>query len=883
MPFCISCGTQNPDIAKFCLACGTPLAAAPPPAPPAEEERKPITALFVDIVGSTSRAEGLDPEDVLAYLDPYYARLRAVLERHGGTVEKFIGDAVVALFGAPLAHEDDPERAVRAGLGILDELVALSEEDPDGRISVRVGITTGEVIVALGAKISEGQGMAWGDVMNTAARVQSAAPVDGVLVDERTYLATRNAIRYEEHEPIQAKGKAEPVQVWVAAGIEAAGGSAAAGGRLVGRDDEVARVMALWETVRDSGSGRAVLVGEPGIGKSRLVAEVVARTDAVVYTGRCLSYGEGITYWPIIEVLRQAAGITAGDDGATVAAKLDRMLAALPTSEVDEVRTIAVAISHLLGTGTTPRGTYAAAEVSAAELQWGLRRVFELLSRDRPSVLVVEDLHWAEPTLVELLTSFSTIQSPLLVLATARHEVRERAPEFLHEGPRAIAVALDPLTEEQSAALADETLAAAGIDPASARRLLENAGGNPLFLEESVRMLVDAAAAGDHVDLETMLVPTSVQALIGARLDALPPVEKRLGQRASVAGTVFWSGAAAALSATADDPDPLLDALELREVIRNHPTTTVAGEREWEFRPGLIRDVAYGRLPKGRRVGLHVVFADWLCAIAGSDGEQVEIVAYHLEQACLLAREVGRVDAPPPVERAVAALQSAGEKAESREGVREAHRYYERALELAPEDAEETRLELRLLLARTSIALGELDEAADELRVVAEAAAAGRRLDLRCDALIWLANIAGKRGQAREVGPYIQQAQGLASAIGDRRLMIRAGFESAQWESWFGGPVAQIQESIALAAEEGDLALQIEGNMRVGVLLFNAARLVEAAAPFERCLALAQEMGSVRYSARATYALGVLARYAGALAEAEGLLLRAREWLERTG
>src|SRR5215218_2335852 len=345
MPVCGGCGTENPDVAKFCLACGTPLVVAPPP----EEERKPITALFVDIVGSTSRAEGLDPEDVLALLDPYYARLRAVLERHGGTVEKFIGDAVVALFGAPLAHEDDPERAVRAGLGILDERVALSEEDPDGRISVRVGITTGEVIVALGAKISEGQGMAWGDVMNTAARVQSAAPVDGVLVDERTYLATRKAIRYEAHEPIQAKGKAEPVQVWVAAGIEAAKGSAAAGGRLVGRDDELARVIALWETVRDSVSGRAVLVGEPGIGKSRLVAEVVARTDAVVYTGRCLSYGEGITYWPMIEVLRQAAGITAGEDGASVAAKLDSMLAGLPTSEVDEVRTVAVAISHLLG------------------------------------------------------------------------------------------------------------------------------------------------------------------------------------------------------------------------------------------------------------------------------------------------------------------------------------------------------------------------------------------------------------------------------------------------------------------------------------------------------------------------------------------------------
>src|SRR4051812_10221601 len=425
MPFCISCGTQNPDIAKFCLACGTPLAAAPPPAQSAEEERKPITALFVDIVGSTSRAEGLDPEDVLALLDPYYARLRGVLERHGGTVEKFIGDAVVALFGAPLAHEDDPERAVRAGLAILDEIAALNEEDPDSRLSVRVGITTGEVIVALGAKVAEGQGMAWGDVMNTAARVQSAAPVDGVLVDERTYETTRRTIDYSDHDSIAAKGKTEPVRVWVAERVGAERRRGLSEGRLVGRDAELGRLLELWERVRAGGAGRAVLVGEAGIGKGRLVAETAARTDAAVYEGRCLSYGEGITYWPVAEVVRAAAGIATSDHGPAVDAKLETLLSSLPTDNLDELRTIASALANLVGAGATPRGTYAVTQLSQTELHWGIRRAFELLARDRPSLLVVEDVHWAEPTLVELLESFASIRSPLLLLTTARHEIRE--------------------------------------------------------------------------------------------------------------------------------------------------------------------------------------------------------------------------------------------------------------------------------------------------------------------------------------------------------------------------------------------------------------------------------------------------------------------------
>ena len=345
MAICAQCGTDNPDIAKFCMACASPLAAdTPPPEPPRRhEERRPVTAVFVDIVGSTSRAEQLDPEDVLALLAPYYERLRRVLEQHGGSVEKFIGDAVVALFGAPIAHEDDPERAVRAGLAIIGAIDALNEEDPSRELRVRVGVTTGEAIVALEARIGEGQGMAWGDVLNTAARLQSAAPVNGVLVDERTYRACRGAIEFEDAEPITAKGKAEPVPVWVAVGVHESPGRRSAETSFVGRAAELERLMTAWNRVTATDKpGFAIVVGEPGLGKSRLLHEVSARAEgADVRVGNCLPYGEGITYFPIVQIMRDAAGILVGDPIEVVSAKLDVFLDRLPLDDLDQLRTIA--------------------------------------------------------------------------------------------------------------------------------------------------------------------------------------------------------------------------------------------------------------------------------------------------------------------------------------------------------------------------------------------------------------------------------------------------------------------------------------------------------------------------------------------------------------
>src|SRR5215208_1310088 len=454
MPVCTSCGEENPAKFRLCGFCGTPLPAASAVATPPEEERKLVSVVFTDIVGSTARAEGLDPEDVRAMLVPYHARVRAELERHGGTVEKFIGDAAVAIFGAPNAHEDDPERAVRAALAIKDAIAELNASDDWLDLHIRTGVNTGEAIVMLDAKVNEGEIMAAGDVMNTAARIQSAAPVDGVLVSEETYRATRHVIEFREHEPIHAKGKSAPVPVWEVAGAkEETARRATSRVRLVGRDAELESLLEAWrETVHEGKPGLAVVLGNAGIGKTRLLEEFAQRIDgAALHWGRCLSYGEGITYWPIVEIMRDAAGIAHDDSGEAISLKLGNLLFGLPTDAMDELRTMAAALANLVGAPHTPEQTYSATEITQAELHWGIRRMIELRAVERPVVLVLEDLHWAEPTLLELVDYIvAGAQTPIFVIASARPELAEAEPATLLGGPRRQTLALDALSENDS-------------------------------------------------------------------------------------------------------------------------------------------------------------------------------------------------------------------------------------------------------------------------------------------------------------------------------------------------------------------------------------------------------------------------------------------------
>ena len=887
MILCPACGQENPDGFAFCGACGNRLA-APEPAP--EEERKVVTALFTDIVGSTATAAALDPEDVHARLAPYYARVRKELEAFGGTVEKFIGDAVVAVFGAPVAHEDDPERAVHAALAITRAIAELNEEDSWLDLHIRTAVHTGEALVVPAARAVEGEGQASGDVMNTAARIQGGAPIDGIVVGEGTYRATAHAFEYRELEPVEAKGKTEPIPIWEVLAEKAAPQRPAVRTPLVGRDEELAYLTDFWSrTLEERGAHLVTLVGLPGMGKSRLLLALSEHAELGGSTlwGRCVPYGEGITYWPIAEILEERARIKQSDDPATVATKLGALLDGLGTDDLDELRTMAAALANLIGAPTTPRGTYEATEISQAELHWGIRRVLRLLAEDRPLLIVLEDLHWAEPTLLELvLYLVEEDVGPILVVCSSRPELADVQPPFLLEDDRRHVRTLEALSDEDSESLLGSLLGAdAGSDAMS--KLLEAAAGNPLYLEELVGMLADS---GFEVggDVATMPVPESLQALIGARLDGLAPREKRVSQHSSVAGSVFWAGAVSHLQGSHEGVTDSLETLERRDFVYENRPSSVVGDREYAFRHILIRDVAYDRLPKGRRAELHARFVDWLREISvGAEDEFVEVAAYHLEQACLLARSVARSPIEPPIMAAAQALGRAGEKAKGRGGMREADRYYVRALDLLDDRLSETALDFRVRRAFTRNRLGEVTNAMEDLVAAAEDAVTTGHDGIRGTALAWLGQIELNRGRIVEARGHLTEAHQIACRTGDRTLEVRAVYRlaalSGDYDGEFERAIADTRAGLQLAEELGDRSLQIEGRLRLAFFLENIGELARAQEELERCLELSKAAGSLGDDAQATYLLGLVRYYRGAPDEAEELGLRAREWLERTG
>ncbi|CAN5168168.1 hypothetical protein BH09ACT13_BH09ACT13_07170 [soil metagenome] len=421
---CPACGSKNGEGAKFCSECGNALAVAPAPT---REERKVVSCLFCDLVGFTARAERMDPEDVRRLLQPYHARLRSELERHGGTVEKFIGDAVMAVFGAPKAHEDDPERAVRAALAIRE---ALAEE---GELEVRIGITTGEALIALGARPEAGEGMASGDVVNTAARLQAAAPVGSILVDDTTYHATERAVEYGETPPVEAKGKTAPIPVWKAlrararVGVERVGGAA-----LVGRDQELTLLReTLVRVMRERRPQLVTLVGVPGIGKSRLVYELFQTIETgefgIVFwrRGGSLPYGEGVTFWALSEMVKAQAGILESDSSEQAGARLHEAVERYVTDPT-EASWVERHLQPLAGLeAEEPSAGDRRGEAFAA---W--RRFFEALAEERPLVLVFEDLHWADDALLDFVDYLVEWASgvPILAVCTSRPELLSRRP-----------------------------------------------------------------------------------------------------------------------------------------------------------------------------------------------------------------------------------------------------------------------------------------------------------------------------------------------------------------------------------------------------------------------------------------------------------------------
>jgi class 3 adenylate cyclase/tetratricopeptide (TPR) repeat protein len=900
MPFCTACGTENLAEARFCFACGAAIVEAPRSAEPSEE-RKVITAIFVDLVGSTARSEQLDPEDVKALVAPYHARVRGELEAHGGTFEKFSGDAILALFGTPKAHEDDPERAVRAALAVREGIAGLNDEDEWLDLHIRVGVHTGEALVMLGARPSEGEWSAAGDVLNTAARIQSAAPTDGILVSRTTYLATKDSFLFRGAEPVRAKGKTEPVEVWeVTEAVDGAGPKPRGETPLVGRDTELDELVEFADSVhQDRVAGLAAIVGAPGIGKSRLLLEVVRRLEGRfdVHWGKCLSYGEGITYWPVTEIVKSAAGIRQSDDRETASARLDDLLSTVASEDLDELRTIASALSNLMGIPTTPRGTYATSEISQAELHWGIRRTLQLLATQKPTAVVIEDLHWAEPTLLELIAYVLAGESdvPLLFVCTARPELDDDAPGLLGREGRRRTVDLQTLDPEQAAALlTDLTGDAALAETPFAAALIANAGGNPLFLEETVQMLRDEGLLDlerwQGEEMSDVPIPTSVQGLISSRLDRLETKEKQLAHHASVIGAIFWANAVAHLGAadgvTPEDPQPGLAELERRDFVAHFKFSSVAGDEEYAFKHILMRDVAYGQVPKGRRAQLHLGFSDWVKGLPSSADEFVEIVAWHLEQACLLSREVARSPIEPPVREAAETLADAARRAERRESLREAHRYYTRALDVLGDEHADLRVRLRLHRADMAMMLGRLQEATDELLEVVDHAAELSRPDVESEALLLLGDIDQRQGRPAEAHERLREAEKLARSTEEARLQARVAFVLNTFVGDYLGKYEEVIENlrsaIATAEEIDDRALAAEGHLRLAALLVSHD-LAAAEPELRRCLEIAADLGSHRIEAEATSWLGVLTYYRGRPVEAEQLCLQARTWFERTG
>jgi class 3 adenylate cyclase/tetratricopeptide (TPR) repeat protein len=660
------------------------------------EERKVVSVLFADIVGFTSRAEQLDPEDVRALLAPYFARLRTELERFGGSVEKFIGDAVVAVFGAPVAHEDDPERAVRAALAIRDWVLA---EQSD--LQLRIAVNTGEALVALGGRQNLGEGIATGDVMNTASRLQAAAPVNGVLVGDATYRSTNRVIVYRDAPAISAKGKSVPVRVWEAIGPRSRPGSEVAsttGAPLIGRVAELdALKQALEHVRRDRVPQLMTIAGVPGIGKSRLVAELFRDIDedpneiVLWRQGRSLPYGDGVTFWALGEMVKAQAGILETDSPEQAEQKLhDSVRAVIPES--DGAQWIEGHLRPLAGLGTaTATGSERAEEAFTA---W--RHFLEALAGRNPLVLAFEDLHWADDNLLDFIEYLvdSTGGVPILVVCTARPELFERRVRWDGSAPNAATLSLSPLSDDETARLIESLTRGLDIPAETQRELLGRASGNPLYAEQYVRMVAE------RLEAEGLPLPETIQGIIAARLDALPVEEKRLLQDAAVIGKVFWLGAVtvggAADSASAE---PRLKALERKEFIRHARNSSVAGEAEYAFLHILIRDVAYSQIPRVERAEKHRRAAEWIRSL-GRTGDHAEMLAHHYLKALELRRAARQPVDAPFADLVLASLRDAGERALSLNAHGTAARFFEAALELAPPDSPQ-RARLLFKLART--------------------------------------------------------------------------------------------------------------------------------------------------------------------------------------
>jgi class 3 adenylate cyclase len=669
---CQNCSQENPDNARFCLACGKELV---PDTGPRREERRVVSVIFVDLVGFTARSEKLDPEDVQAILAPYHDCVRREIESFGGLVEKFVGDAVVGLFGAPTAFGDDAERAARAALAVRDAVSELNERSPGLDLELRIAVNTGEALVTVDARPELGEAMVAGDVVNTASRLQSAAPTNGIVVGGETRRLTRDAIVYEPTEPVIAKGKSAPVEAWLA--IEAAipiGERGGARAPLVGRGHELGVLRGIWERASQERKPHLVTVlGQAGVGKTRLATEFGAAVEELggrTIAGRSLPYRESSAYFAFAVQVKQLCGIFESDPIDVALQKLRDRVETLVGS--GQAKDISDHLAILLG--LDPEGSVADRET----LFFSVRVFIEAVARDRPTVLVFEDIHWADSSLLDLveLLAGRLRELPILLLALARPDLLEARPTWGGGLPAYTALPLEPLSAAEARQLAGHLLSQSRTSEAVA----SGGEGNPLFIEQLAATVLETAPGSD------VALPNSIRGILGARLDALPASERSLLLDAAVVGKTFWRGALVRMVEDGDRLPELLGALERRDLIRRETVSAFEGDQQFSFTHVLIRDAAYDLLPRARRRERHAQVARFFEEASSEIGEAATALARHWRDA----GEAGR---------AIDYFVAAGEQAERGWAKEQAVALYREALELVSDGDDSRRGEIRRKLA----------------------------------------------------------------------------------------------------------------------------------------------------------------------------------------
>jgi predicted ATPase/class 3 adenylate cyclase len=815
MQVCPNCGEENPAKFRLCGYCGTALAEALPP----QELRKTVTIIFSDLKGSTALGETIDPEALHEIKNRYFDAMADVLNRHGGKIEKYIGDAIMAVFGLPKVREDDALRGVRAALGMQETLHRINEDFQRGygiSLAARMGVNTGEVVAT--ADPNADQRLADGDAVNVAARLEQAAPAMEVLIGDLTYQLVREHVDVEPVEPLTLKGKAEPVPAWRLIGLRSRSVEAPVhAAPMIGRDAELTQLREmLGEAVSTSSARLVTVIGDAGVGKSRLISEFVTavQVDARVLRGRCLPYGEGITFWPLVEITRQAAGIEEDDTPEVAIGRLRSVL----DGAGDEADAICQRVASAVGLSPAAH--------ALSELFWGARKLIEVLAAKQPLVLVIDEVHAAEDTFLDLMEHLlDTAAAPVLLLASARPDLLEAHPTW-GERTGARRLLLRPLSSEDTEQIVDRLLGKAGLAPSVRERIAQASEGNPLFAEQMVSMLVERGLVrmdGDRWvsdgDLSEMAIPPTINALLSARLDLLSREERAVIEPAAVIGLVFPEPAVEELV-----PDPVragvpghLGTLNRKQLVRPTPDLDI-----FRFHNLLIRDAAYQSLLKRARAQLHEKFVVWAERVNRERDREMEfeeILGYHLEQAYRYRQDLGPLDdaGKELAVRAAVKLGNAGQRALARGDMPAASNLLGRAAQLRAAD-DPVRAELLVEVGEALMEQGEFDEASARL----------------------------------------SEALETAEGIGDDRLAERAKL-GRLWVDVYGSDtggssdgIAEARKAITAFEAAGDEAGLARAYRLLFILEAAAGRFAAAAEACERVVEHAERAGDARLVARGT-------------------------------